>query len=276
MADATIRFDTRIDPRGFNDGVGEMQRGVNNFRDSLSQASERINTTFDVRTQTNSFTQSLNGLNTFVSGTFMTNWRNAWQGVQNVFSNIWGSLWGIAKTPINLIIDGINAMTKGVASALSGTINVVVSAINTLIRGALAPLNLLISAMNVIPGVNVPSLSVTLPSAPSFSQSIPAIPRLAQGAVIPPNAPFLAVLGDQTSGTNIEAPLATIEQAVKNALSNINNINNTAGNISDRDNINIDVRFTGDGAALAEMLAPMIVVSINGIAQRTGMTPLIV
>ena len=32
------------------------------------------------------------------------------------------------------------------------------------------------------------------------------IPRLAQGAVIPPNREFLAVLGDQKQGTNIEAP----------------------------------------------------------------------
>ena len=36
------------------------------------------------------------------------------------------------------------------------------------------------------------------------------IPRLAQGAVIPPNREFLAVLGDQKRGTNIEAPLDTI------------------------------------------------------------------
>ena len=42
----------------------------------------------------------------------------------------------------------------------------------------------------------------------------PQIPYLAQGAVIPPNREFLAVLGDQSSGTNVEAPLATIQQAV--------------------------------------------------------------
>lgn len=44
------------------------------------------------------------------------------------------------------------------------------------------------------------------------------IPGLATGAVIPPNREFLAVLGDQRSGTNIEAPLSTIEQAVENVL----------------------------------------------------------
>lgn len=45
-----------------------------------------------------------------------------------------------------------------------------------------------------------------------------SIPGLATGAVIPPNREFLAVLGDQRSGTNIEAPLSTIEQAVENVL----------------------------------------------------------
>lgn len=41
------------------------------------------------------------------------------------------------------------------------------------------------------------------------------VPYLANGAVIPPNNPFLAVLGDQRSGYNIEAPVSTIEEAVR-------------------------------------------------------------
>ena len=54
-------------------------------------------------------------------------------------------------------------------------------------------------------------------------QSMPAlrrmeVPALAQGAVIPANKKFLAVLGDQTSGTNVEAPLSTIQQAAVQAF----------------------------------------------------------
>lgn len=45
----------------------------------------------------------------------------------------------------------------------------------------------------------------------------PVIPKLARGAVIPPNREFLAVLGDQKSGTNIEAPLDTLFSAFKAA-----------------------------------------------------------
>lgn len=44
------------------------------------------------------------------------------------------------------------------------------------------------------------------------------VPKLARGAVIPPNREFLAVLGDQKSGTNIEAPLDTITQAFTSVL----------------------------------------------------------
>ena len=51
-------------------------------------------------------------------------------------------------------------------------------------------------------GVNLPTVSA------------PQIPYLAKGAVLPAGKPFLAVVGDQTHGTNVEAPLTTIQDAV--------------------------------------------------------------
>ena len=63
-------------------------------------------------------------------------------------------------------------------------------------------------------------LGVASPSIPNIPMGYKrVIPKLATGAVIPANREFLAVLGDQRSGTNVEAPLATIEQAVANVLS---------------------------------------------------------
>lgn len=53
----------------------------------------------------------------------------------------------------------------------------------------------------------------------AFSLQRPQLPHLAKGAVIPPNAPFAAVLGDQRHGTNIEAPLSTIQEAVAAVMS---------------------------------------------------------
>lgn len=51
------------------------------------------------------------------------------------------------------------------------------------------------------------------------------LPYLASGAVIPPNAPFMAVLGDQRHGTNIEAPLSTIQEAVAMTMEDISRSN---------------------------------------------------
>ncbi len=48
------------------------------------------------------------------------------------------------------------------------------------------------------------------------------VPMLAQGAVIPANKPFLSILGDQRNGTNVEAPLSTIKQAVAEVISAMN------------------------------------------------------
>ena len=49
------------------------------------------------------------------------------------------------------------------------------------------------------------------PSIPT----IPNIPYLAQGAVIPPNQQFMAILGDQKKGNNLEGPESMFRQIVR-------------------------------------------------------------
>lgn len=44
------------------------------------------------------------------------------------------------------------------------------------------------------------------------------LPKLANGAVIPPNQQFMAILGDQRSGINVETPLSTIKQALAETM----------------------------------------------------------
>lgn len=70
------------------------------------------------------------------------------------------------------------------------------------------------------------------------------VPALAQGAVIPANREFLAVLGDQKRGTNIEAPTDLIRQIFREESSN------SGGDIV--------IRFTGELAQLARVLTPEI------------------
>nr|DAO39273.1 MAG TPA: minor tail protein [Bacteriophage sp.] len=137
----------------------------------------------------NSIKQWLSGIIEFISGVFTGDWTKAWEGVKDIFKGIWNGIITAVEYAINFIINGIN---------------------------------LLISALNTI-HFEVPDW-VPLIGGRSFGISIPlvsnvALPRLAQGAVIPPNREFLAVLGDQKSGTNIETPLETMLQAFRQALS---------------------------------------------------------
>lgn len=130
----------------------------------------------------------LKGVIDFIVGVFTGDWTKAWQGVTEIFRGIWNNIVAIIESAINFIIDGIN---------------------------------LLISALNTI-HFEIPDW-VPLIGGKSFGISIPlvsqvALPRLAEGAVIPPNREFMAVLGDQKSGTNIETPLETMVQAFKQAM----------------------------------------------------------
>lgn len=60
-----------------------------------------------------SIKQVFNGIVNFVVGVFTGNWRRAWQGVQDIFSGIFNGLVSLAKAPINLIINAVNTMIRG-------------------------------------------------------------------------------------------------------------------------------------------------------------------
>ena len=115
-----------------------------------------------------------------------TAWVNVFNTIKSSIVNIMSSMWNGIRNVINSILSGIQSMA-----------NNVINGINTVIR-----------AMNAIPKINL--------SIPTVGQI--SIPHLAKGAVIPPNKEFLAVLGDQSSGTNIEAPLDTIKQALAEVM----------------------------------------------------------
>lgn len=56
----------------------------------------------------------LNGIITFIKGVFTGNWKTAWNGIKQVFSNIVNGFANIFKAPINWIIDGINGFISGI------------------------------------------------------------------------------------------------------------------------------------------------------------------
>lgn len=134
--------------------------------------------------------------------------------LKQTFSGLVTFLDGLINLDIEKMLSGLKGMVSG---ALNTVLTIVGSVINLIIRG----LNWLIEKINSIsfdmpdwvPGVGGKSWGPNIPLVKEWQ-----IPQLAQGAVIPPNREFLAVLGDQRSGTNIETPLATMVQAFKQAL----------------------------------------------------------
>lgn len=132
------------------------------------------------------------GILDFLSAVFRGDWDAAWNAIASTVSSVWDRIGNTIKSAVNGIIGFVNGMVQAIVNGL----------------------NMAIQALNHI--------SIDLPDflgGGHFGFNIgtitaPQIPYLAQGAVIPPNREFMAVLGDQSHGTNVEAPLATIQQAV--------------------------------------------------------------
>lgn len=128
------------------------------------------------------------GIVKFLSGAFTSDWDKAWEGIKDIF-------------------DGISTAIKG---TWASAINAIIRALNWLIDKAN---KISFTVPGWVPGLGGKHIGVNIPKINELQ-----IPKLAQGAVIPPNREFMAVLGDQKHGTNIEAPLDTIKQAVAEVL----------------------------------------------------------
>lgn len=159
--------------------------------------------------------QIFGGLIDFLTGVFTLDWKKAWEGIKEIFRGIWNTIVGGLEAAVNLIIKGINWL---------------IDQLN----------KIHFEIPDWVPGIGGKSFGINISHVSELR-----IPRLAQGAVIPPNREFLAVLGDQKSGTNIEAPADLIRQIVREEL-------NSAGGEE------ITIKFTGDLAQLARVLSPEI------------------
>ena len=162
----------------------------------------------------------LHGLSEFLAGVFTGDWDRAWGGVIEIVNDFIDfffdalqkifSFFGL-EFDFNKIKAGFKGMVNGVIGYLNKMISGIVTGINAAIKAA-NRLNITIPSW--VPGIGGSKFGFNMKTI-----SAPKIPYLAKGAVIPPNAPFLAMLGDQKRGTNIEAPLSTIEEAVERVMS---------------------------------------------------------
>lgn len=125
------------------------------------------------------------GLIKFISGVFSGDFDKAWEGIKDIFKGIWNTIIDLLNGAINIIIKGLNWLIKQMNK-------------------------ISFDVPSWVPFVGGKSIGVNIDY---ISENV--LPRLAKGAVIPANDEFLAVLGDQTRGNNIEAPEGLIRKIVR-------------------------------------------------------------
>ena len=140
----------------------------------------------------------LRGLADFLTAVFQADWNAAWNAMAAAVSAVWGRITAAVRDGANHVRSIVESMMNGIRSAIEGVLSALGS-VGAAASGALQ------GAGRVLSGAAGARVQFR-------------VPALASGAVIPPNRAFLALLGDQRGGTNIEAPLDTIVQAFRTAL----------------------------------------------------------
>lgn len=128
---------------------------------------------------------------------FQSKFRDAWQKVKDVFST-GGRIWSGIK--------------EGIESTFRTVVNAIIRGMNTIIA---VPFNRINFMLNTIRNAHFLGISPFQNLWGMNPLPVPQIPMLARGAVIPANRQFLAVLGDQRNGNNLEAPESLLRQIVR-------------------------------------------------------------
>lgn len=171
---------------------------------------------------------SFNAIITFLKTGFTKGWGEAWTNLKDALGNIW-----------DMMIEKVKDVVDKIGGFVESMVNKAIDGINKLIEG-----------FNSIAHIKMPEWL----GGESVSFSIPTIPHLATGGVIEGGSPFFAMLGDQPAGqTNVEAPLDTIVQAMREAL----------GGGQGSGNMNITMEM--DGETLARVSMPYFSAESNRI-----------
>lgn len=128
---------------------------------------------------------------------FQGKFRDAWQKVKDVFST-GGRIWSGIK--------------EGIESTFRTVVNAIIRGMNTIIA---VPFNRINFMLNTIRNAHFLGISPFQNLWGVNPLPVPQIPMLARGAIIPANRQFLAVLGDQRNGNNLEAPESLLRQIVR-------------------------------------------------------------
>jgi phage-related protein len=214
---------------GFISGIWSTIKSI--FTGAISTIVQFVKTGFNAAKT--AVTTIFGGIKSFIS--------NTWSGIKSTVMGVVNTLKSYVVNGFSYIQSGISRIMNSILSIISGIwrgisnvakscINFILSGIQSMVNGIIGGFNSMIRALNHlhfsipdwVPGLGGKSLGFNLSTISKVS-----LPRLATGAVLPANQPFLSVVGDQKHGTNIEAPLDTIKQALKETLQGMNMSDNS-------------------------------------------------
>lgn len=182
-------------------GIKEIFGGICTAIQGIFKAAGNfISNTF--RTVTNTVGNALSLLRSLVAASLnaiATVFRNVFSGIKNTVTSIFNGIWNVIRSVINSILGGVESMANGIVRGINGMI----SALN----------GLHFSIPDWVPGLGGKSFGLSLPTLPQVS-----IPRLAQGGYVKPNAPQLAMIGDNRHQGEIVAPEDKIYQVSAKAM----------------------------------------------------------
>lgn len=180
------------------------------------------------------------GVTKWFKGVFKSAWdeiKNIWNGVGKFFAGVWDGIkstfshvtdwfknvfskaWEAVKNVFSKGGKVFSGIKDGIASVFKTVVNTLINGINKIIS---FPFNKINSMLNKIRNVGVAGVKPFKGLWDKDPLTIPQIPKLAKGAVIPPKSEFMAVLGDQKHGTNIETPENLLRQIMREELGKIN------------------------------------------------------
>ncbi|MBU5481740.1 phage tail protein [Blautia sp. MSJ-19] len=170
----------------------------------------------------------VNGIGTKLSN-LATKMSAIWGNIKSTAKEKWDSIWstigGVVGKIANGIVNKFTSVKDRVVEIFGGirdTIRDILNKVIGIVNGAIGTVNSAIggieSAFSFGPWeVPTPFGHKTIGFNASFPR-VPTIPYLAKGAVIPPRSEFLAVLGDQKNGRNLEAPEGVIKEIIDDAF----------------------------------------------------------
>ena len=227
--------------QAWEDVKSAAQEAAEKVRETWNGLRTTLKTTWDnIKTAGNNAWNSIKETATAAWDAAYQGASKAWESAKSGAATAWETVkttWGQAgnyfnsnvfQPLINAVQNGIEKV-KSVFSGLSTIVESVVQKVRAAISDLQASLpslqgvkDKISSAIGTISSKvsSVISSAKTLVTSGLASSSSLGLPHLASGAVIPPNREFVAVLGDQASGYNIETPESLLRQVVREESSN--------------------------------------------------------